>query len=134
MVMQRAMGENLKKWGKEFVDLSVSQEAVDARGNKLGVAIYQAIALSFGVMRVSAGPPALTLTCDLRAKVIRTTSVLEAMYGGGNEKLTPERQQQQQRSLTPRKKKQLEQQWIGEVVIYIKEKNCMYWFRLLEIL
>jgi len=125
-VMQRAMGESLTKWGKEYVDKSAPNEAVDTRGNPLGVAIFQAIALSFGVMRVSAGPPTLTLTCDLRAKVIRTTSVLDAMYGRSHEELTPQLQQQRERSLTPNDKKQLEKKWIGEVVIYKNEKTCMF--------
>jgi len=126
MAMQRAMGEVLTRWGREYVDKTAPTEATDRRGNPLGVAIFQAIALSFGVMRIGNKPPTLALTCDLRAKVIRTTSVLDAIYSDGYQALTPQSVQQAERRLTVQQRKQLERSWIGEVVIYKSDKTCTY--------
>ena len=120
LVLQRAMGERLTKWGKStYVDRTAPNEALDRRGNPLGVTIFQAIQLSFGILRVEGNPACLTLTCDLRAKVIRTTSVLQDLYGN----MTP---QQAEQSFTPSYIKNLEKLWIGQVVIYKHEKKCMW--------
>jgi len=127
LAMQRAMGQCLTKWGREYVDRSAPVEATNHHGKKLGVCIFQAIALSFGIVRAGGGPPSLALTCDLRAKVIRTTSVLDAIYlppSRDPKPLTVQQQQQAERALTPQDKKRIEHKLIGEVVIYKNDKTC----------
>jgi len=114
-----AMGERMARWGREFVDQKSETPAKDRNGNDLGVNVYQAYACTFGLNKLPGERSAqLTLTCDLRAKIIRTKSLLHAMYGdnpssGG-------------RNLGPQDKKQFQRDWVGEVVIYKNEKKCEF--------
>jgi hypothetical protein len=73
LALQRAMGERLAKWGKVYIDPKAPLPAVDARGNDMGVHIFEAYSCTFGVIQSSKreGLARLALTCDLKAKVIR---------------------------------------------------------------
>merc|ERR1712238_229768 len=74
VVLQRAMGERMARWGREYIDPKNFKDPVDKRGNTLGVRIFRAFSCEFGVHKPSGRTPCLTLTVDLRAKVIRAKS------------------------------------------------------------
>jgi hypothetical protein len=115
MILGRALGEKLARWGSEFIDPSNMTEPSDRRGNSLGVRVYQAYSCSFGFLRKEEGTAGLTLTVDLRAKVVRTMSVLDHLSGNrGPEKYDP----------TPHEQGVAKRHWIGEVVISIHDKKC----------
>jgi hypothetical protein len=115
MILGRALGEKLARWGSEFIDPSNMTEPSDNRGNSLGVRVYQAYSCSFGFLRKHDGIAGLALTMDLRAKVVRTMSVLDHLSSNyGPEKYNP----------TPHEQEEAKRHWIGEVVISIHDKKC----------
>jgi hypothetical protein len=116
LALERAMGERLSRWGRDYVDREAPIPAKDRNGNDLGVSIFEAISLAFGVIRVSNGPPVLALTCDLRAKVIRTVSVLDCIYENRSES----------QPFTKQDQTRLKREWIGSVVIYKNDHKCKY--------
>jgi hypothetical protein len=115
LVLDRAMSERLARWGKEYVDRDAPIAAKDRQGNDLGVSIFEAISLSMGLIKDGRKPPQLTLTCDLRAKVIRNVSVLDAIY---------ESRASQAQSFSPQEQKRLRDKWVGTVVIYKNDHKC----------
>jgi hypothetical protein len=114
MMLQRAMEERLVRWGREFVDKDAPIPGKDRNGNDLGISIFEAISLSFGIMKTEKAQPFLALTCDLRAKVIRTVSVHGTIY----KDRTPGQR------LTSAEQNQLKREWTGEVVIYKNDRKC----------
>jgi hypothetical protein len=108
LVLQRAMGERLKKWGKDYVD--PNRPPFEGQG----VRVFEAISLNFGLLKKGEKQARLALTCDLRAKVIRTQTVWDAIYAK-HEKGQPFSKYEQ---------RQLENEWIGQVVIYVNDKKC----------
>lgn len=115
LALERAMGERLTRWGREFVDRDAPIAATDRQGRDLGVSIFEAISLSLGLLKIGNQPPSLTLTCDLKAKVIRNISVLDCIY-----------ESRGSQPFTPQEKTRLRQQWIGTVVIYKNDHKCKY--------
>jgi hypothetical protein len=118
LALQRAMGERLVKWGRVYIDPNAPLPAVDARGNDMGVNIFEAYSCHFGVIQNSkkVGPARLALTCDLRAKVIRKISLLDVLYAKRNRD-TPFSRPEQDRA---------KRDWIGEVVIYMNDRKCKF--------
>lgn len=113
LALERAMGERLTRWGREYVDRDAPIPAKDRQGRDLGVSIFEAISLSLGVLKVANAPPVLALTCDLRAKVIRNVSVLDCIYENrGNQPFSPQDQVR------------LRREWVGSVVIYKNDHKC----------
>lgn len=115
--LERAMAERLTRWGREYVDRDAPIPALDRNGNDLGVSIFEAIALAFGIISVDGGPPTLALTCDLRAKVIRNVSVLDCINARGAKT-----------SFTEQDRNRLNREWVGSVVIYKNDRKCKYSF------
>jgi hypothetical protein len=115
-VLHRALSERLARWGSEFIDPGNVTEPVDRNGNTLGVRVYEAFSCQFGMLRPSVGGPChLALTVDLRAKIVRTMSVLDHLSGyRGPEEYNP----------TQREQEQARRDWIGEVVISMHDKKC----------
>jgi hypothetical protein len=118
LALQRAMGERLAKWGKVYIDPKAPLPALDGRGNDMGVHIFEAYACTFGVIQSSKreGTARLALTCDLRAKVIRKTSLLDVLYGNRS----------RDTRFTKTEQDRAKRDWIGEVVIYMHDRKCKY--------
>ena len=112
IVLQRAMSERMARWGREYIDPSSFTEPMDERsGISYGVKVFRAYSCDFGLCRFK-NKQRLTLTVDLRAKVLRTKSLLDQMSGGkydGGRQFADERS----RDMVRRK-------WVNEQVI------CMY--------
>lgn len=116
LALGKALDERLARWGREHVDPSSEKVATDRNGYDLGVNVFKAYSCNFGLTkRTSDKKVQLTLTCDLRAKIIRTKSVLDNIYGDDKN-----------RTLSDRDKKAVEREWVGEVIIYKNEKKCTY--------
>ena len=113
--LERALSERLARWGSEFIDPAQFTEPEDRRGNNLGVRVYQAFCCNFGFKKPSIQSPAhLGLTVDLRAKVVRTMSVLDHLRGPGGEDYNPSYNEQER----------AKREWIGEIVICMHDKKC----------
>ncbi|KAL7520247.1 hypothetical protein ACHAWX_004980 [Stephanocyclus meneghinianus] len=119
VVLKRALGERLAPWGREFIDPKSFTEPQDSRsGKSLGVRVFKAFTCEFGLHKSDPDPNApccLGLTVDLRAKVMRTTSLLEVMSGGTH----PEKKR-----YDDREQKDFKRQWCNEVVIATYDKRC----------
>eukprot|EP00804_Cyclotella_cryptica_P022927 CCRYP_018744-RA/>CCRYP_018744-RA protein AED:0.29 eAED:0.29 QI:71/1/1/1/1/0.85/7/1036/740 len=119
VVLKRAMGERLAPWGREFIDPKSFTEPQDSRsGKSLGVRVFKAFTCEFGLHKSDTepnSPCSLGLTVDLRAKVMRTTSLLEVMSGDTH----PEKKR-----YDDREKKDFKRQWCNEVVIATYDKRC----------
>eukprot|EP00934_Nitzschia_sp_Nitz4_P001230 Nitzschia sp. Nitz4//scaffold129_size63868//31071//34237//NITZ4_006199-RA/size63868-augustus-gene-0.56-mRNA-1//-1//CDS//3329534905//1230//frame0 len=114
-VLQQALGERLAKWGPHFIDPQSVKEPVDRQGRSLGVQVYEAFSCKFGLLRNPQGVASLALTVDLRAKVIRSVSVLDYLCDGSD----PKRYKPSPQDIA-RAKKDL----IGEIVIAKYDKKC----------
>jgi len=115
-ILQKALGERLAKWGREFVDPSTCIPAKGRNGEELGVDVYEAHTCTFGLIRRNeeAGKTRLALTCDLRAKVIRKKSIRDTLYHARD---PSSKWARQERERTRR-------HWVGQVVIYKRDKKC----------
>mmetsp|Transcript_42001 Transcript_42001/g.46923 ORF Transcript_42001/g.46923 Transcript_42001/m.46923 type:complete len:590 (-) Transcript_42001:1218-2987(-) len=114
--LQRALGERLARWGTEYIDPENMKEPTDKQGRSLGVRVYEAYSCQFGFIRNSSTDiPRVGLTVDLRAKIVRTMSVLDNLASGKDPKYyNPSHQDQDQ----------ARRYWIGEVVISMHDKKC----------
>jgi hypothetical protein len=116
LALERALSERLARWGSEYIDPSNMTEPVDKSGRSLGVRVYEAFACQFNFLRpTSDDPPRLGLTVDLRAKIVRTLSVMDHLVGDQDPNLYSPSYQEQERC---------RRQWIGEVVISMHDKKC----------
>jgi len=114
--LQRALGERLARWGTEYIDPTNMKEPVDKQGRSLGVRVYEAYSCQFGFIRNNSSDIArVGLTVDLRAKIVRTMSVLDHLTNGGNPAQYNPKKQEQERA---------RRYWIGEVVISMHDKKC----------
>jgi hypothetical protein len=117
--LQRALGERLARWGKEFIDPEKFEKPTDRRGNDLGVSVYQAYSTQFNVLKPPSenkdGPVQLALTVDLKAKVVRTMSVLDSLVG----RRDPASYKPSFKEIEDAKR-----EWIGQVVIYMEDRKC----------
>jgi hypothetical protein len=118
--LQRALGERLARWGSEFIDPTNVTEPKDRKGNGLGVRVYEAFSCQLGCLRPGGdeskpGPAHLALTVDLRAKIVRTMSVLDHLCGSTDPMHYRPSYNEQERA---------KREWIGEVVISMHDKKC----------
>lgn len=111
LALERAMAERLTRWGRAYVDRDAPFDITDRRGNDLGVSMFQAYSLAFGVIKVG-GSPVLALTVDLSAKVIRKVSLLDGIYESTRQPFSRPDQDR------------LRRQWVGSVVIYKTDHKC----------
>jgi hypothetical protein len=77
VALRKAMSERLAKWGREYIDAKTMTEPKDKRGNSLGVRVFRAYSCDFGLIRPNGKEAQLALTVDLKAKLIRTKSILD---------------------------------------------------------
>jgi len=114
--LQRALGERLARWGTEYIDPMNMKEPVDKQNRSLGVRVYEAYSCQFGFIRNhSTDIPRVGLTVDLRAKIVRTMSVLDHLADGKNPADYNPSHQDQDRA---------RRCFIGEVVICMHDKKC----------
>merc|ERR1719148_481935 len=106
--LQRAMGERMAKWGREYIDPKSFTEPQDRQGRSMGVRIFRAFSCEFGVHKPHGQNMSLTLTVDLRAKVIRTRNLLHQIC----EDKDPNKARFNQRDI-----QRAQRQFKGEVVI-----------------
>ncbi len=116
VALQRGLGERLARWGAEYIDPMNMTEPVDNAGRSLGVRVYEAFSCQFGLIRPNRGDnPRVGLTVDLRAKIVRTMSVLDHLVGNQDPNGYKPSFQEQERS---------RRAWIGETVISMHDKKC----------
>lgn len=118
VVLRRALGERLARWGREYIDPKSWTEPADKYGKSLGVRVFKAYSCEFGWNKakpVASEPLQLVLTADLRAKVMRTKSLLDVMCEGRH----PE-----QMRFDARTQAALKRKWCNEVVIATYDKRC----------
>jgi hypothetical protein len=116
--LKRALLERFDMWGSEFIDPKAQPvEAADRQGNPLGIKVHEAFSCSFTINKDLQGKAYLALTVDLRAKIIRTTTVLDALYNGKYTK---------GQTLSPAMQRNAMREWEGERVVYILEKKSRY--------
>ena len=110
ILLQRAMGERMARWGREYIDPKNFTEPQDKNGNDLGVRVYRAYSCEFGLHRSSLqGNLSLTLTVDLRAKILRKRTLLEQITEGRD----PNSARYDDRQIN-----QAKRTWESEVVIW----------------
>lgn len=103
--LQRAMGEQLMRWGQDYFDPNDFKE-------DWGLKIFQAISLSFSLGKIAGKKvPKLLLTCDLRSKVMRLHSLLDDV----NEKRSKE--------VAGNVKSRAIRKWVNEDVIYSSDRK-----------
>jgi len=116
--LQRALGERLARWGTEYIDPQNMKEPVDKQNRPLGVRVYEAYSCQFGFIRDGVTDrPRVGLTVDLRAKIVRTMSVLDNLANVSHQdpaNYNPSRQEQDR----------ARRSFIGEVVISMHDKKC----------
>ena len=111
----------MPKWGRDHVDSSSMRELKDRNGNSLGVEVFRAYSCEFGLFKnlvsgkAKSTPCQLTLTVDLRAKLQRSTSLLDTIYEGRDPNTF---------QLTKNHKTQATRKFKGEVVIATHDKKC----------
>jgi len=114
--LQRALGERLARWGTEYIDPVNMKEPVDKQNRSLGVRVYEAYSCQFGFIRnESTDIPRVGLTVDLRAKIVRTMSVLDHLADGMDPAYYNPSRHDQDRA---------RRYFIGEVVISMHDKKC----------
>uniref|UniRef100_A0A7S4JYJ5 C2H2-type domain-containing protein n=1 Tax=Odontella aurita TaxID=265563 RepID=A0A7S4JYJ5_9STRA len=116
IALQQAMNERMARWGREYIDPTKFKDPKDRNGNDLGVRVFQAYTCEFGMNRPDfKSPLSLTLTVDLRAKLLRNKTVLDQISEGKN----PNSARYDQRRVQDFKRR-----WKGEVVICTYDKKC----------
>jgi hypothetical protein len=116
LALQRALSERLARWGAEFIDPENMKEPVDKSGRSLGVRVYEAYSCQFNLMKATEDSlPQIGLTVDLRAKIVRTLSVMHHLTGDQDpNRFDPSHQEQES----------LRRQWVGETIIAMHDKKC----------
>mmetsp|Transcript_16083 Transcript_16083/g.23679 ORF Transcript_16083/g.23679 Transcript_16083/m.23679 type:complete len:944 (-) Transcript_16083:8-2839(-) len=112
VVLNRALGERMARWGRAYIDPKGYEEHE-------GVRIFKSYTGEFGLYQREKGKKGVTLglTVDLRAKVQRTTSVLDMMYE--DIKKRPDRNHK----WTDQEMKQVDRTYKHENVIYTLDKR-----------
>jgi len=113
VALQRALSERLARWGKDFIDSTSFTTPSNRFGKSLGVRVFRAFRCEFTMGKV-ADKDTLILSIDINAKVIRTTSVLDAIYGGRDPRIT---------RLDDATVAEMRQRWINEQVICLYDKK-----------
>eukprot|EP00980_Cylindrotheca_fusiformis_P011868 scaffold2818_cov59-Cylindrotheca_fusiformis.AAC.3 len=124
-VLQRALSERLSRWDNEYIVPDSFKKITKKRREKGKVVekvvarVYRAYTAKFGVIKKTSdggdGKVQLALTVDLRAKVMRTVSVLDDLAGG-----KPENKE----SYEPEEIETAKEIWIKQVVICMHDKKC----------
>lgn len=116
VLAQALLETDLAKWGRDFIDPASMVVKRDRRTGRELATIYKAYKCEFNITRPK-GPTKsfLTLTVDLRAKVMRGRSLLQEVYPGGilGQTQLSEAQQSAER-----------EKWIGNIVIYKGDYKC----------
>mmetsp|Transcript_21287 Transcript_21287/g.46192 ORF Transcript_21287/g.46192 Transcript_21287/m.46192 type:complete len:966 (-) Transcript_21287:493-3390(-) len=118
VALRRALGERLARWGREYIDPKSWTEPEDRNGRSLGVRVFKAYSCEFGWNKskpLPSEPLQLVVTADLRAKVMRTKSLLDVMSEGNH----PEKMRYDARIQAA-----LKRNWCNEVVIATYDKRC----------
>jgi len=121
VVLNRAMGERMARWGREYIDPQKFHEPTDKFQKPLGVRIFRAYTCEFNLHKPNPNPETpcrLGLTVDLRAKLMRTKSLLDLLcegQGGSH----PERVTYDAKTIAAIKRR-----WNNEVVIATYDKRC----------
>lgn len=114
LALQKAFQERMARWGRAYIDPNVFTEPTD-RGKSLGIKVFRAFHVEFNILRPDATKAQLALTVDLRAKIIRTKSVLHAVANGRDLGTL---------TFSDSEKKQIKRQWTEETVISMIDKTC----------
>ena len=120
VALQRALVERMARWGREYIDPKNFTEPMDRKtGRPLGVKVFRAYTCEFGLHRPNIGEKqgkiSMTLTVDLRAKLLRNKSVLDALCQGYDPNTYQFDAQRQDEAV---------KQWKNEVVIATYDKKC----------
>ena len=116
MIVKRAMGERMARWGEHFVDPQSFVTPRRKNGQEMGVHIFQAYHVEFNVGRsLPGGPPTLMLTIDLTAKVIRTKGILHSLCRGRDPTTY---------IFSENEKRAAKERWIGQQVISKLDKTA----------
>ena len=119
VVLDRALEEgSLVKWGKEFIDPHSGYIPMIVRNNDqpAGAEIFKGYSCEFNLVKpaLSSQPTKakLVLTVDLRAKVMRTTSLLDEVFA-----------HRQGPRLSEADQRHAKDKWVGRNVIYKLDKK-----------
>ena len=115
VALKQAMGERLARWGKDYIDSSSMTEPLDRNGRSLGVKVFRAFSCEFGIYKPHGQPTQLTLNVDLRAKIIRSKSLLDNIYEDSNPNTG---------RLSDSDKSKFRRMFESEVVICTYDKKC----------
>eukprot|EP00557_Chaetoceros_sp_GSL56_P002397 CAMPEP_0176489722 /NCGR_PEP_ID=MMETSP0200_2-20121128/7458_1 /TAXON_ID=947934 /ORGANISM="Chaetoceros sp., Strain GSL56" /LENGTH=1195 /DNA_ID=CAMNT_0017886919 /DNA_START=173 /DNA_END=3760 /DNA_ORIENTATION=- len=115
ITLQHALIERMARWGREYIDPKHWTEPKDKFGRSLGVRVFRAFFCEFGIHKLDGQNNSLTLTVDLRAKVIRTKSLLMSLCNGKD----PNHVAFDRRDISHYRK-----QYQGEVVICTYDRKC----------
>lgn len=113
VALQRALSERLARWGKDFIDSTSFTTPSNRFGKSLGVRVFRAFRCEFSISQV-AGRETLILSIDINAKIIRTSSLLDAIYGGRDPRIT---------RLDDATVADVRQRWINQQVICLYDKK-----------
>jgi len=118
VALTQAMTERMARWGRDFVDPKSFTEPTDRNGNNIGIRVYESYVCSFGMLRPGVGGPAhLALTVDIKAKLMRSKSMLETICRDVNPS---------QARFNPRDQAEIKRQWIGESIIATYDKKIYH--------
>eukprot|EP00588_Corethron_pennatum_P014481 CAMPEP_0194279044 /NCGR_PEP_ID=MMETSP0169-20130528/13128_1 /TAXON_ID=218684 /ORGANISM="Corethron pennatum, Strain L29A3" /LENGTH=1387 /DNA_ID=CAMNT_0039023397 /DNA_START=21 /DNA_END=4184 /DNA_ORIENTATION=+ len=120
-VLQKAMDEKLMRWGREYIDPVEFTEPKDKNNRSLGIRVFKAYSCDFGYNRTEGLGSAiqLTLTVDLKAKIMRTKNLLDSLCQQVGHRGSPDEIQWKSQDIM-----QARNQWNGEVVIAMYDKRC----------
>ena len=109
VALDRALGERMAKWGRDYINPKDFQE-------RDGIKIFRGFRCEFNILKPTASlPPSLFLTVDLRAKIIRTESLLQKICAGKN---------MNNPVFSDTEKKRINREWAGEVIISTLNRAC----------
>jgi hypothetical protein len=118
LAIKKAMGERMARWGPHFIDPKSFVTPRKRNGQDLGVHVFQAYEVEFNVGKTNSdGPAKLMMTVDLKAKVIRTRSLLDILCNDRDPKTY--RFSEQEKNAAKRR-------WVGQGVISKLDKST-YW-------
>lgn len=103
--LQRAMGEQLVRWGQDYFDPNDFKE-------EIGLKVFRSISLSFSLGRFVGKKNAnLLLTCDLKSKVMRSSSLLDEVN------------KNRLNEVASNVKKSADNKWVNMAVIYKADRK-----------
>ena len=120
VVIERALQDgNLAKWGRVLIDPTSGHKPKGRDGSLLGAEIFKGYECVFELKKPAknkdASPAVLLLSVDLKAKVLRTSSVLDEIYAG--------RGDPNSYTLSPAEQEGAKNYWIGKTIIYKLDKK-----------